>query len=112
MIEKIILDHLGDVLDVPVYMEEPTKKPNEYVVLRIWDTEKVNHINSASFFIVSVSTSLLKASKLNLSVQKAIESLDNPSVSACRLSGGGQDIDGQTKTYRYTSVFNTFYTED
>lgn len=117
MIEKIVISYLTNALGIPVYAEKPTNKPNEYVVIRLIDSGCLNHIYASTFYIEAFSTSMQKASELNMKVRDAmlgdadnygIIQIDN--ISACKFGGGGQNIDTATKTYAYESIFNLFYT--
>ena len=113
MIEKIILDYLMDKLGVPVYAEQPIKKPSEYIVFKQIDGGRVNYINNASFYFESISTSMLNASKLNQAVINALYGLTEvENISSSKLGGTSQNIDTQSKRYAYECVFNLVYTED
>jgi len=113
MIEKNIITYLKSELDVPVYMgEKPANKPQECVVLKYIDGGRINMIDAATFSITSYSTSLQKAAELDILVKNAmydIVALDKFSSSKC--SGGGQNIDSQTKEYAYECIFNLYYME-
>lgn len=113
MIEVTVRNYLDGELTVPVYMEEPKDKPDEYVVLQIIDNGRINQIDAVTFNIISYSTSLYNASELNQAVKDAmydIISLDNISSSKC--GGGGQAINTVTKQYAYECVFNLYYMEE
>lgn len=113
MIEKIILEHLKSNIDVPIYLEEPKNKPTEYVLIRMIDSTRTNHIDACTFYVESKSTTLYKASSLNEKVKESMlnDLLAVDSISSCKLGGGGQNIDTQTKTYRYETIFNIVYAE-
>lgn len=113
MIEKTVLDYLDSALDVPVYLEQPKSKPNEYVLIKIISMGRVNYINNASFYLRSISTSLFNASKLNKDVMNAMDAIiSEDSISASKIGGMTQDIDTTTKTYAYECVYNLVFTED
>lgn len=111
MIEEKLLTLLKSNLDVPVYLEEPTKKPTEYVLIQIIDTTRTNLIDACSLYVESISTSLYKASSLNERVKEYMLNhlIEDDSISSCRLGGGGQNINTQTKRYQYESIFNIVY---
>lgn len=113
MIEKTVITYLKTKLDVPVYMgEKPINKASEYVVLQLIDSGRTNMIDAVTFNCESYSTSLLKAAELNAKVKEAmLDLISVSSVSASKYGGGGQNIETQTKSYCYESVFNIFYTE-
>jgi len=113
MIENTVIDYLNRVLNVPAYMEEPTRKLDEYVVVKAIDNGRVNHIDAVTLNITSYSTTMEKAAQLNKTVKDAmynIVSLDNISSSKC--GGGGQAIETSSKRYAYECIFNLFYMED
>ena len=110
MIEVDIIKYLSQALDVSVTGEKPTRKPKEYVVIEKIDSGRTNHINAITISIMSYADTLLNAAKLDESVQNAmydIVILDN--ISSCKLGGGSQSIDKQTKEYAYESIFNLIY---
>lgn len=113
MIEKTVVSYLKTKISVPVYMGEiPSKHPQEYVVLKSIDGGRVNHIDAATFSILSYSSSLQKAAELNLLVKNAMYDIVTiDSVSSSKCGGGGQDIDTMTKSYAYECIFNLFYME-
>ena len=113
MIEKTVLDYLSTKLGVPVYAEKPTNKPIEYVLIKYVDGGRINHIDNASFYIESISTSMVNASKLNKQVMDAMfDFVSVDGISSSKLGGANQYIDQATKTYAYQCVFNLIYTED
>ena len=110
MIEIDIIKYLSSALGVSVTGEKPTKKPTEYVVIEAIDSGRTNYIDAITVSIMSYSNSLLNAAKLDAKVRGAmydIISLDN--ISSCKLGGGSQAIDKQTKEYAYESIFNLIY---
>ena len=48
MIEKILLDYLNDILNVPVYMEVPKRNIKKFVVLEKTGSFEVNKIPTAT----------------------------------------------------------------
>lgn len=110
MIERIVIEYLIKTLNIPTYAEKPNKNPNEYIVIKNIDSGRSNQIDAVTFSIMSYAQTLDKALELNTRVKNAmydIVSLEN--VSSCKLGGGGQRIDTQTKTYAYESIFNIYY---
>ena len=110
MIEVDVIKYLSQTLGVSVTGEKPTKKPNEYVVIETIDGGRTNLINAVTISIMSYAGTLLNASKLNDRVREAmydIVALDD--ISSCKLGGGSQAIDKQTKEYAYESIFNLVY---
>ncbi len=110
MIEIDVIKYLSQALDVSVTGEKPTRKPTEYVVIETIDSGRTNYIDAVTISIMSYAGTLLNASKLDARVREAmydIVSLDN--ISSCKLGGGSQSIDKQTKEYAYESIFNLIY---
>lgn len=113
MIEKIILDHIKSTCAIPAFCEEPATKPREYALLRVYDYGRENQIDGVTVDVVCISDSMANASALNERVKNAMLLITaNGNVSACRVGGGGQNIDRTKKIYRYNTVFNIFYMEE
>ena len=110
MIEKIVLDYLNGVLDVPCYMEVPEKPIAPYVVIEKTGENETNKILSGTLAIQSYGTSLYNAAELDEEVKTAMESIvELDSVYRCRLAGSYNFTDTSTKRYRYQSVFDMTY---
>lgn len=110
MIEKIVLDYLNGVLDVPCYMEVPEKPIAPYVVIEKTGESETNKILSGTLAIQSYGTSLYSAAELDEEVKTAMESIvELDSVYRCRLAGSYNFTDTSTKRYRYQSVFDMTY---
>lgn len=110
MIEIDVIKYLSQALGVSVTGEKPTRKPTEYVVIEAIDSGRENYIDAITLSIMSYSDTLLNAAKLDARVREAmydIVTLEN--VSSCKLGGGSQSIDKQTKEYAYESIFNLIY---
>lgn len=107
MIEKTIYDYLNEALAVPVYLELPKEKPEEYVTIEKTGSGRTNHVNRATFAVQSISTSLYDAMLLNETVK---ETMDNAvvldEVASCRLNSDYNFTDTTTKQYRYQSVYD------
>ena len=109
MIEITLLNYLKNALSVPVYMEVPSDV-SEYVIIEKTGSSKENHINTATFAIQSVSTSLYKAAVLNESVKTAMDAFrDEPEISKSSLNSDYNYTDTTTKTYRYQAVYDLVY---
>lgn len=110
MIEKIVLDYLNGVLDVPCYMEVPEKPITPYVVIEKTGESETNKILSGTLVTQSYGTSLYNAAELDEEVKTAMESIvELDSVYRCRLAGSYNFTDTSTKRYRYQSVFDMTY---
>lgn len=107
MIEKIVLDHLTNKLDVPCYMEEPVAKPDEYVVIERTGSGVSNHIRTSHFSIQSYSKTLFGAASLNEQVEKAMDSLiEEDEVTRSHLNSSSNFTDPTTKRYRYQCSYD------
>ncbi len=111
MIEKIILDYLGQELTVPVYMEVPEGRPDEtFVVIEKTGGGRVNHIDSATLAIQSYAPSMYGAAALNEEVKAAMENaITLDSISRSVLNSDYNYTDTTSKHYRYQAVFDVIF---
>lgn len=110
MIEKIILNYLLRELSVPVCLEEPRAKENEYVLIRKIDGGIVNQIRNATFDVICISTSLQKSAELAEEVrEKMLNAIALEEISSVNVGGEYSDIDTNTKRYAYALTFNFIY---
>lgn len=108
MIEKIVLDFLNNK-KIKAFMEKPSNL-KEYVIIEKTGGKKSNHLCNSTIAIQSISTTLLKASKLNEKIKELMNDLtlyDN--VIKIELNADYNFTDVDTKTYRYQAVFNITY---
>lgn len=107
MIEKIILDYLNKVLDVPVYMERPAQKPDRYVLIEKTGGSEKSHIQTATLALQSYAESLYQAAVLNELLKGAMmESITLPQVSRAKLNSDYNYTDTTKKEYRYQAVYD------
>ena len=105
MIEKTILDYLGEHLTVPVYMEEPINKPASYVLIERTGSSESDLIESTTLALKSYGASLYDAAVLNMAVKARIkQAVELPSVSAVYINSDYNFTDTETKRYRYQCV--------
>lgn len=105
MIEKTILDYLGEHLSVPVYMEEPIDKPASYVLIERTGSSESDLIESTTLALQSYGASLYDAAVLNMAVKARIkQAVELPSVSAVYINSDYNFTDTETKRYRYQCV--------
>lgn len=110
MIEVDVIKYLSNALGVSVSAEKPTKKPKEYVVIEKIDSGRTNYIDAATISVMSYADSLLNAAKLDARVRGHMYNIiELEHISSCKLGGGSQSIDKQTKEYAYESIFNIIY---
>ena len=105
MIEKTILDYLGEHLTVPVYMEEPIDKPSSYVLIERTGSSESDLIETTTLALQSYGASLYDAAVLNMAVKARIkQAVELPSVSAVYINSDYNFTDTETKRYRYQCV--------
>lgn len=105
MIEKTILDYLGEHLSVPVYMEEPINKPASYVLIERTGSSESDLIESTTLALQSYGASLYDAAVLNMAVKARIkQAVELPTVSAVYINSDYNFTDTETKRYRYQCV--------
>ena len=105
MIEKTILDYLGEHLTVPVYMEEPINKPASYVLIERTGSSESDLIETTTLALQSYGASLYDAAALNMAVKARIkQAVELPSVSAVYINSDYNFTDTETKRYRYQCV--------
>ena len=110
MIEKLLLDYLSDILNVPVCMEAPEKNIRRFVVLEKTGSSKVNQIPTATIAAQSYGPTLYDAAQLNEEVKIAIESATVlPEISAVRLNSDYNFTNPTTKQYRYQALYVITY---
>lgn len=107
MIEKIVIDYLEMVLEVPVFMERPEKAPKKYVIVEKTGSSRENFIKSATLALKSHADSLLHAAELNEQVKEAMDSIIRLDV-VCRseLNSDYNFTDPTAKAYRYQAVYD------
>ncbi len=105
MIEKTILDYLGEHLSVPVYMEEPIDKPASYVLIERTGSNESDLIETTTLALQSYGASLYDAAVLNMAVKARIkQAVELPTVSAVYINSDYNFTDTETKRYRYQCV--------
>ena len=105
MIEKTILDYLGEHLTVPVYMEEPIDKPASYVLIERTGSSESELIETTTLALQSYGASLYDAAVLNMAVKARIkQAVELPTVSAVYINSDYNFTDTETKRYRYQCV--------
>lgn len=107
MVEKIVLDYLNEALSVPVYMEEKTDMPEEYVLIEKTGGGEENHIERATVVVQSYASSMYRAAVINESVkEKMKQSIQVDDICKCSLNSDYNYTDASRKKYRYQAVFD------
>jgi hypothetical protein len=110
MIEKTVLNYLSEKLTVPVYMEIPENKEDEFVVLEKTGSSRSEKINTAVFAIKSYAQTLVGAAELNEKVKAAMDeiiSLDE--ICSASLNSDYDFTDSASKQYRYQAVYDIIH---
>lgn len=110
MIEETILNWLQKNLDVPVYMEEPSEKPETFVLIEKTGASRDNWINHATIAVQSYAISMYEAAKLNELVKKTLDAIVQlDEVGASTLNSDYNFTDTTTKRYRYQCIYDLTY---
>ena len=108
MIEKTILKYLKERMSIPIYMEQPEKKPKEFVIIeKAGKSGKQGMLYHSIFIFQSYSTSLLKAAELSEKVCEVMEnSIECDEICRAKINSEYNFTDMETKKYRYQAVFD------
>lgn len=112
MIEKIIINHLQAVQELPVYAETPVKPTEEYILIEKTGGVEENHIRQATVAVQSISrVSMLRAAELAEKHREEMLGLAaNDRVFRCAVNAGPYNFtDTETKEYKYQTVYDIFY---
>ena len=107
MIEIKVKTLLEQTLDVPVYLEQPTEKPESYLLIERKGMGEENHLGGSLFMFQSYAESMYQAAVLNKEVIQAVKDLivDDEIVSIS-LNTDYIFTDVTSKKYRYQAVFD------
>lgn len=115
LIEATVINYLMEALGTQdVYAERPINPPDEYYIIERTSSGEVNHIQSVTIIIQSVSgTSLLRAAEMNQAVLRTMPDIiaAEDDVTHCSLNSAYNYTDTSTKQYRYQAVFDINYME-
>lgn len=93
-------------MDVPVYMEEPIDKPEEYFIIQKTSSSNSNMHTSVVMAIQSYGKTLLNACKLNEKLKDTMPLFINDEhVSKVKLNTDYNYTDTQKKKYRYQAIY-------
>lgn len=109
--EKTLYDFLTDILDVPVYLDNPSHD-DSYVTIELTGRTKENRVETGIFAIQTHATRRLVASQLADTVDAAMEDLlELDDISRVEKNSGFYNFtDTTTKEYRYQAIFEiTFF---
>lgn len=113
MIEKIVLDYLGE--EIPSYMEIPAELPAvPFLVIEKIGSGRANRIDNATIAVQSYGGTLEEAAETNSTVKRLM--LDGlvtlPEIGRVSLNSDYNFTDTATKRYRYQAVFDITYYEE
>ena len=110
MIEKIVKNYLEEKLETPIFIEEPEKKIEEYILVEKTGSSRRNGINSATVAIQSYSVSMEKAAILNELVKDTMDAMPMEcNVYSSKLNTDYPFTDTKTKRYRYQAIYDITY---
>ena len=110
MIELTILEYLKDNLDASVYLEEPTEKPDRYVLFEKTSSGKNNQLRLATFAFQSYANSLYEAAHLNEKLKTVLDEMGELDYfGRVKLNSDYNFTDTTTKRYRYQAVYDFVY---
>lgn len=106
MIEKILYNYLKDILEVPVYPEEPEKPPKRYVRFEKTGAASEDHIRRSVIAVQSYGSSLLDTAEISHTVVTVMEQFaELPEICGCWLNTESNFTDTATNRHRYQAVF-------
>lgn len=115
MIEKVLINKLGGLIDCPVFFEVPAKDcPERFVLIEKTGSSADNHFYKSTVAVQSHDGSMQKAAELNDAVKKAMlsEVADGDYITSIELNSDYNFTDTTTKRYRYQAVFDISHYED
>ena len=107
MIERLVIQYLESVMDVPVYAEVPegATDADTYVVVDKSGSQMENHVGADIVIVYSYAPSKIEAAELNEIVKGALlDMTELDTISAVRLNSDSNATDDQMKNYRYQCV--------
>lgn len=113
MIEDIVRDHLIDEIELPVYLEEPERPPQRYMLIGKTGSggdSAAHAVASAMMTIQSYAPTLVSAALLNEQVKQSMWKLEEDDrITRVRCNSDLNYTDPQTRRYRYQALFEITY---
>jgi hypothetical protein len=113
MIEDIVREHLIDEIQLPVYLEEPERPPQRYMLIGKTGSggDSASHaVGSAMIIVQSYAPTLSGAALLNEQVKQAMWRLEaDDRVTKVRCNSDLNYTDTETRRYRYQALFEITY---
>jgi len=113
MIEKRIIDYLGECLDVPVYGEQPEDKPDRYIIVEKTGGGGDRFIARCMMAVFCHAESLEEAAVLNTQmIGRMFEAISIPQISKVELNTESNFSDIARKAYEYYALFDLVYARE
>lgn len=110
LIEQTVLEYLESVLNTTeIYLELPKTIPDTFVLMRVIDRGKENHINEVTIEFSSYGLTKLSAATLDEMVRSAMDDIITLPEISCRFGGGNDNPDTTIKRPRYRCYYNLYY---
>lgn len=109
MVEKVILDYLNSVDNLPdVYAEIPADPPTAFYVIEKTGSRRENRIYHSTFAVKSYAATLYAAAQANETVKDLMLDglIGEPEVIGVSLNSDYNFTDTEEKRYRYQAVFD------
>lgn len=108
ILEKFLIDWIARKTGYDVHAEVPEGHPAEFYTVERTGSHTVNRVATVTVAIKSWnSASTYAAAEMNDGLKREMETLvQEPEISACRLSTDYPFTDTETKYYRYQAVYN------
>lgn len=110
MIEKTVQDHLTELLQVPVAMEERPELGETFVVIVKTGSGVDNYLWCSTLALKSYAPTLYEAACLNEEVKAAMDRLsEREDVTRARFNTDYNYTDTGSKRYRYQAVYDIYH---
>ena len=107
MIEIMVKTKLKEALNVLVFLEQPTNKPDKYLLIERKGMGEENHLGGSVFMFQSYAKSMYEAAVLNEEVKQAVKDLIiEDYIVSISLNTDYIFTDVTSKKYRYQAVFD------
>lgn len=108
ILEEFLIAWLARKTGYDVYAEAPEGHPVEFYLVERTGSRTVNRVTTVTVAIQSwQSMSMYMAAAMNEDLKTVMDTLvQEPEISACRLSTDYNFTDTESKYYRYQAVYN------
>lgn len=111
MIEVTLRNYLEVNLNgIKVVMEQPKNPPKKYVMMRLVDGGRINHVDAATLFVDVIADNLYDAAVLRDDVKDLLfnaTTLD--SITHASIGGERANTDSANHVYKYEMTYNFYY---